>query len=162
MGDIKEKRIATEVEINLELQGLEIIEDAPVVAPQMSRAGRKIDPELVNKARALYIANNLTLTEISEHLNINIHTLRDYCKNQKWNIFKTNPDFTEYTEELFAEIYNNLDFYDMARNVCKQMAENKIYHNPRDMKTIVETFKQADERSTSLRIIATTGRTEDE
>lgn len=159
---IKEKRIQAEVEVNLNLQGLDIVEDAPVMNVRENRSGRKIDPALINKARALYIANNLTLSDISQHLNINLHTLKDYCKNQKWNIFKANPDFIEYTEELFAEVYNNLDFYDRAREICKGMVENHIYHNPRDMKTIVETFKQADERSTSLRIIAATGRSEDE
>lgn len=163
----EEERIEEEVEVNLDFEIEEIESDITkgstldmIKTFKPKQAQNALPNDIVSRARAMYIANDMSLTEVASSLGCSVRTLQRYCADQKWTIFKNNPNLLTYTEELFDEIYQNLNFYDMARAICSDMISLEMYQNPKDIKTIIEAFKMADERSTQLRIIGASARGE--
>lgn len=143
--------------MDYELEGFNELEIGMDIIPAQPKVPRKngntADPEVISRARALYIAQNMSLTQISKSLGISEHTIADYCKKEKWTLYRSNPDLVEWSAEMFDDIYNNIGFYDRAKEVLSGMLEVEAFQSPKDVKAIIESFKIAEERTTSLRLI---------
>ncbi|MGL6099637.1 MAG: hypothetical protein ACRC0G_08415, partial [Fusobacteriaceae bacterium] len=112
-----------------------------------------LDPTVVSRARALYIAGNMSLPKVAKELGVSEHTLDTYRKKEKWTIYRSNPELIEWAEEMFSDVYENIGFYDRAKEVLVSMLEVDAFQSPKDVKAIIESFKIAEERTTSLRLI---------
>lgn len=141
-----------------ELEGFEeldlgsdiIIENKPTIKKTHGNAS---DQGMIAKARALYISQNMSLAKVAIAVGMSEHTLADYCKKEKWTLYRTNPDMVEWSTEMFSDIYDNIGFYDRAKTVLIEMLEVEAFQSPKDVKAIIESFRIAEERTTSLRLI---------
>lgn len=133
--------------------GADIVPASPRVIQALKPHGNAIDPALVSKARAMYISGNMSLAKVSSALGVSENTLKDYCKREKWTLYRTSPDLMEWSEEMFDDIYGNVNFYDRAKEVLAGMIEVDAFQSPKDVKAIIESYKIAEERTTSLRLI---------
>ncbi|MGL5594101.1 MAG: hypothetical protein ACRDDH_09220 [Cetobacterium sp.] len=142
--------------MEFELEGFNELELGVDIIPSPKPVQKKthiMDPDIVSRARALYISQNMSLPKIATALGVSEHTLADYCKKEKWTLYRSNPDLVEWSAEMFDDIYNNIGFYDRAKEVLAGMLEVDAFQSPKDVKAIIESFKIAEERTTSLRLI---------
>lgn len=142
--------------MDFELEGFNEMELGVDIVPTHSAPKKKsntMDPDIISRARALYIAQNMSLPKIASSLGVSEHTLADYCKKERWTLYRSNPDLVEWSAEMFDDIYDNISFYDRAKEVLASMLEVDAFQSPKDVKAIIESFKIAEERTTSLRLI---------
>lgn len=157
--DIKEEKITTAVGLNIDkpkvvIQQKEQVEDSnEYVSPNLGKQVRRLDPNLVDKARSIYIATEKSMDQIALELNINKHTLYRYSRTEKWALLKQNPEFSNWSRELVDELYTSINFFTDAKNIMHNLLLREEYQNPKDIKGLVEAFKVADERTTNLRLL---------
>ncbi|MGL4970546.1 MAG: terminase gpP N-terminus-related DNA-binding protein [Cetobacterium sp.] len=145
--------------MDFELEGFNELELGADIAPAPVSDMKKIvranavDPKIISKARALYISANMSIPKIAKEVGVSEHTIADYCKKEKWTLYRSAPDLMEWSEEMFDDIYGNITFYDRAKEVLVSMLEVEAFQSPKDIKAIIESFRIAEERTTSLRLV---------
>lgn len=161
--DIKEDKITVATGLNtkkveVELEPVEYEEDddeteSNYKAPNTGRQLRRVDQNLIDKARALYISTEKSIDQISLEVNVNKHTLHRYSRIEKWSLLKQNPEFNSWSRELVDEVYSSINFFTDSKNIMHSLLLREEYQNPKDIKVLVEAFKMADERTTNLRLL---------
>jgi len=122
-----------------------------------------------SKARATYImTNTLNMQDIADMYDIKLPTLYSWRKREQWDVMKeaTNEEMKlKVISSQLDLVYDSLDFWKMVKQHCKErfkedkkgkmvtrytrdggMYEIPYELDPKDAKSVAETFERAEER----------------
>lgn len=108
--------------------------------------------ESIKEARAEYISTNQSLKQVAEKYGIAEKVLRKHCGAGKWNVLKKNPDIKDFMLEVVNEVYGAIDVYEYAKFVVLNCMKQGEYQNPRDIATLLGSFKLCNDEINKLRI----------
>lgn len=108
----------------------------------------------ISKARAMYISDETkTLKSISKLLNIPLNVLERTCLDQKWSLFRVNPDMLTFSQDLLNSVYEDINFYQLAKETAMKMVQDEQFKSPKDLKTIIEGYSIASLRTKELYLL---------
>ena len=163
---MNEKQIVKEVSIVLDDVDASLLPIADndnvveIVEEKKGKPTKKGEGDKIALARALYISTDMSIPAVARQIGVSEETLYKHSAKGKWSLLKVNPEFQEWSLQLVNEIYESIDFYEKAKDSIGQMLGMAEYFNPKDVKVIVEAYRLAEDRTTSLRLIKENGNKE--